>query len=408
VVPCLDNWKDLLSDGPPGTAVIPISFECHEMGAWLSRLVVAGVAIAVAPAALADNPTFSDLLARAEAQAAAGHRWAPAGDNMTETVSVMMEIISTATPEQVAELSALLESDSSRLPHATDGSPPRAEAVPTPQAIEAATTREPGRAAPRSVVPAVTTDPDRPVAPSVLPTVTMEPARLVPPSVVTAVTREPDRPVSPPVVTAVTTEPDRPVSPIVPAMTPELDRPVPAPIVPAMTTEPNRPVPPPIVPAVTTEPNRPVSPPGVPAVTAEPSRTVARPAVSEPTLEPARPVLRPGAPATAMERDRPVAKPAAAKLAHPGPRAAELFARGQEAERLGDVSGARRFYASAVQQGSATAARNLGRLYDPVYLQREALGGLDPDLALARHWYERAVAMGDAEAGPLLEALALR
>jgi TPR repeat protein len=37
-----------------------------------------------------------------------------------------------------------------------------------------------------------------------------------------------------------------------------------------------------------------------------------------------------------------------------------------------------------------------------------ALGGIDPDPALARHWYERAVAMGDPVAGPLLEALALR
>ena len=64
---------------------------------------------------------------------------------------------------------------------------------------------------------------------------------------------------------------------------------------------------------------------------------------------------------------------------------------------------ARRFYASAVQQGSAAAARNLGRLYDPIYIERTAMGGIDPDLALARHWYERAVAMGDPEAAPLLE-----
>jgi TPR repeat protein len=85
-----------------------------------------------------------------------------------------------------------------------------------------------------------------------------------------------------------------------------------------------------------------------------------------------------------------------------------LLARGQEAEQLGDVSGARRFYASAVQLGSATAARNLGRLYDPVFLSRTALGGIDPDLGQARHWYELAVAMGDPDAAPLLEALALR
>lgn len=59
-------------------------------------------------------------------------------------------------------------------------------------------------------------------------------------------------------------------------------------------------------------------------------------------------------------------------------------------------------------QCSATAARNLGRLYDPVFLKRLALGGIDPDLGQARHWYELAVAMGDTDAASLLEALASR
>ena len=54
------------------------------------------------------------------------------------------------------------------------------------------------------------------------------------------------------------------------------------------------------------------------------------------------------------------------------------LARGQEAERQGDVSGARRLYAAAAEQGSATAARSLGRLYDPVYLKQTALEGIDP------------------------------
>jgi TPR repeat protein len=85
-----------------------------------------------------------------------------------------------------------------------------------------------------------------------------------------------------------------------------------------------------------------------------------------------------------------------------------LFARGQQAERQGDVSGARRFYSSSSQLGYAAAARSLGRLYDPAYLKQAALGGIDPDPEAARHWYEEAVAMGDAEAGPLLEALTLR
>jgi TPR repeat protein len=85
-----------------------------------------------------------------------------------------------------------------------------------------------------------------------------------------------------------------------------------------------------------------------------------------------------------------------------------LLARGEQAEQLGNLSGARRYYTSAVQLGSATAARKLGRLYDPVFLKEVALGGIDPDLGLARHWYKSAVAMGDPDAAPLLEALASR
>jgi TPR repeat protein len=85
-----------------------------------------------------------------------------------------------------------------------------------------------------------------------------------------------------------------------------------------------------------------------------------------------------------------------------------LFARGLDAEHRGDVSGARRFYLSAAQQGDAAAARNLGRLYDPVYLAQTTLGGIDPDPALAQRWYERAIRLGDAEAAPLLEALSTR
>src|ERR1700692_4049443 len=96
-----------------------IAREYYKMAAWLSCLIVAGVVLATTRPALADDPNFADLLARAEAQAAAGHRWAPSGDNMTETVSAMMELISSATPEQLAELSDLLERDAKRLPHPT-------------------------------------------------------------------------------------------------------------------------------------------------------------------------------------------------------------------------------------------------------------------------------------------------
>jgi hypothetical protein len=218
-------------------------------------LLAASVVIATALPGYADQPTFADLLARAKAQAAAGHKWLPPGDNMTETVVSMMDLLQTATPEQLSELSALLENEKTA---ATSDTEPQAE------------------------------------------------------------TR-----------TAIAAPP------------------------PAMNT-------------------------------------------------------RPTVDATLATPDRPAPKAPVQVAPPPGPRALELFARGQQAELRGDVSGARRFYTSAAAQGHAEAARNLGRLYDPAYLKQAAVGGIDPDPALARQWYERAVAMGDSAAGPLLEALSMR
>ena len=59
----------------------------------------------------AGSDSFADLLSRAKTQAAEGHRWAPPGNNMTETIMAMLDIVSTATPQQLAELSALLQRD---------------------------------------------------------------------------------------------------------------------------------------------------------------------------------------------------------------------------------------------------------------------------------------------------------
>jgi hypothetical protein len=246
--------------------------------AWLVRLLVVMIVAFATPShgRADDHPSFADLLLRAQSQAALGHRWSPPGNNMTETIEMMMDRLSTATPKQLADLSALLEAD-----------PPHA-ATPPPQA---------------QIVQPVATE-----------------TALAP----------------------------QPVAPKPPA-------------------------------AIAPEP-----------VTPEP--VASEPVASEPVAsEPVAPK-----------------PPAAPVVIRPGPRAADLFARGQDAERQGDVSGARRLYATAADQGSATAARSLGRLYDPGYLKQTAFGGIDPDPALARHWYERAVAMGDAQAAPLLQALAAR
>jgi hypothetical protein len=99
-----------------------------EMGGGTSRVLLITAIIAAGSFSVrAEERTIADLLTRAEAQAAAGHRWAPPGDNMTETVAVMMDIIAQATPEQLVELSNLLEKNSSNPP-----SPSSAQATPVP------------------------------------------------------------------------------------------------------------------------------------------------------------------------------------------------------------------------------------------------------------------------------------
>jgi TPR repeat protein len=236
-------------------------------------LVIYAVLIMALPA-YAETRTFADLLAQAKVQAATGHRWAPPGNNMTETVIRMMDIIAMATPAQLSELSVLLAGG---------------KTVPPPPAPSAGSLTE---ERPDQAVPA--------------PSASQPTASQLSPALALA------EPTSPPVL------PDRP--------------------------EPGQ--------------NSPIiSGQAIPA---------------------------------------------------PGSHAGVLFARGLDAELRGNLSGARRFYLSAADQGDAAAARNLGRLYDPAYLKQTALGGVDPDPALARHWYERAVRLGDTEAGLLLEALSVR
>ncbi|HEX3573486.1 MAG TPA: hypothetical protein VHU42_02695 [Rhodopila sp.] len=316
--------------------------------------VIAGLSIAATSAAWADRPTFSELLAKAEAQAAAGHRWAPPGDNMTETVAGMMDLIGTATPKQLEDLSALLESDAGHLREVQGSDVPRRSG----SASSGATADKAPPQAAESVVPRLT----NPGAPQ-------ETNPVVP--------QQANRAAS------------RPIDEVAPQAA-------------------NR-----VAPQVTNQVAPQVANPVSPQVANQVAPQLANPVAPQATNRVAPQVANPVAPQLANPVAPQLANPIAPQLPNQvarqaGQRAAELVVRGQAAESQGDLSGARRFYASAVAQGSAAAARDLGRLYDPAYLKRTALGGIDPDPALARHWYERAVAMGDAEAGPLLQALAAR
>jgi TPR repeat protein len=358
----------------------------RSMLTLLLRLALAGgVAFAAVPLALAANPTFTELLSRAEKQAAEGKRWSPPGDNMTETIASMMDILSTATPKQLNELSALLENDASRAPPP----PARATLAPAPQSAEPAQASEPPAAQPSepaqaNIAPAA--QPPEPAQTSIAPAAQpAEPAQASEPPA-----RQPPEPAQANIAPAA-----QPPEPARPAVSPARQPPEPAQANIAPAAQPP-------------EPTRPaVSPAPPPAAPAQASIAPAAqpPEPTRPTVSPAR---RPPEPAQATIPDSAIPKQTKLNPPKSDVRAAVLFARGLEAEQQGNVSGARRFYTSAAELGSASAALNLGRLYDPAYLKQTALGGIDPDPALARHWYGRAVAMGDVAAIPLLEALALR
>jgi hypothetical protein len=299
-------------------------------------LLAACAIVATALPALGQKPTFSELLARAQAQAAAGHRWTPAGDNMTETVVSMMDLIPTATADELTKLSELLEVDKEH---------------PQSRPTGAGSSTEERKAA-ASPVPFPSVDPR--ATPSTEDSVPAKPVRPDPAGAVALRSA----PLAPDIAAAAALRP---------------------------------------APSATN---------GTSAATELTPAAPAPPAANLAAIDPVRPAPA-AADTSALLLIRPT--PKVTQVApRPGPRAIELFTRGQQAELRGDVSGARRFYSSAAQQGHATAARALGRLYDPAYLKQAALGGIDPDPAMARYWYEQAIAMGDAEAGPLLEAMSLR
>ncbi len=82
-----------------------------------------------------------------------------------------------------------------------------------------------------------------------------------------------------------------------------------------------------------------------------------------------------------------------------------LIRRGDAMLALGDVSAARLLYERAAAGGSGAAALAAGRTYDPRILEGMGARGLRPDPATAARWYERAIALGEAEAEPLLRAV---
>jgi hypothetical protein len=80
---------------------------------------------------------------------------------------------------------------------------------------------------------------------------------------------------------------------------------------------------------------------------------------------------------------------------------------GAELMAHGDITAARTMFERAAEAGEAAGAFALAETYDPVVLGRLRLrGGITPDLALARTWYEKARDLGSLAARDRISRLA--
>ena len=71
----------------------------------------------------------------------------------------------------------------------------------------------------------------------------------------------------------------------------------------------------------------------------------------------------------------------------------------------GNVSAARLLFGRAAEAGYGPAARAMGTTFDAASLAQIGVLGITPDPKEAAAWYQRALALGDADARAPLEAL---
>jgi Sel1 repeat len=87
---------------------------------------------------------------------------------------------------------------------------------------------------------------------------------------------------------------------------------------------------------------------------------------------------------------------------------AMLISRGKDFLKARDPASARLFFERAAASGSAEASFILGTTFDPLFIRRMGIVGMDPDIGRAREWYERAAALGSADASQQLANLQRR
>jgi hypothetical protein len=84
---------------------------------------------------------------------------------------------------------------------------------------------------------------------------------------------------------------------------------------------------------------------------------------------------------------------------------AVLIKRGHDFLENGDLVSARLILQRAVEAGSADAALALGATFDPLVIRRLGVIGIEPDIARARQWYQRAAELGSTAASQQLTKL---
>jgi hypothetical protein len=84
---------------------------------------------------------------------------------------------------------------------------------------------------------------------------------------------------------------------------------------------------------------------------------------------------------------------------------AYLLKRGEELVETGELGPARLVLRRAAEAGHPNAAFMLATTYDPVLLEARRVIGIEPDIAMARAWYEKAKEFGSTDASRRLELL---
>ena len=81
-----------------------------------------------------------------------------------------------------------------------------------------------------------------------------------------------------------------------------------------------------------------------------------------------------------------------------GPSDLAYLERARALVKANDIAAARLIFTRLASNGVAEAAFELGQTYDPDFLRTIHIAGLEPDLEVARRWYAKAAALGNADA----------